>query len=422
LTPLRKLPASNAMKVSVPIRIAFTLAVLAAALWAATNKRLYDIAVFNALVSMGLIAVMVLHLRLKPLWSDAAGVAAGAGTLALIDFKLLHYNFNAFGLLSFVGLASLVALAIRAAWSRGEESARMRLAFTFAFLSLGVDAAAVLFHALTSKLNPKVLDLYLYSFDASMRVQLSFLMGQAYATWRRFGDVGMFIYIGLPVALAMVTAGHLLHGRKGAIPAMAAFLVTAPVGVIFYNLFPALGPMYIFGPRFPWNPLTIGEAPLLHLEPILEAGYRNAMPSLHMAWVLLAWWFSRGLSVWERSIAMVFVVFTAFATLGSGEHYFIDLVVGFPFALFVYGLCAFPLGWTQGRKVALGLGLGLTLGWFAALRVGVKLFWLSPILPWLACLLTVAAVVILQQRLEQASATNGSREAAREPVAAISVS
>ncbi len=410
------------MKLSVPIRIAFTLVVVAAALWAATNKRLYDIAVFNVLVSMGLAAIIVLHLRVKPSWRDAAGVAAGAGTLAVIDFKFLHYNFNAFGLLSFLGLASLVALAIRAAWSRGEESTRMRLAFLFAFLSLGVDAAAVLFHALTSKLNPKVLDLYLYSFDASLRVQLSFLMGQAYATWHRFGDAGMFIYIGLPVLLAMVAAGHLLHGSKAAIPAMAAFLVTAPVGVIFYNLFPALGPTYIFGPRFPWNPLTIDQAARLLLEPILVAGYRNAMPSLHIAWVLLAWWFSRGLSVWERSIAMVFMVFTAFATLGSGEHYFIDLVVGFPFALFVYALCAFPLGWTQERKVAFGLGLGLTLAWFAVLRQGVKLFWVSPILPWLACLVTVAAVVILQQRLEGASAKNASREAAPEPAAAVPVS
>ena len=119
---------------------------------------------------------------------------------------------------------------------------------------------------------------------------------------------------------------------------------------------------------------------------------------------------------------MVFVAFTSFATLGSGEHYFIDLVVGFPFALFVYSLCAFPLGWRQERKAALGLGLGLTLGWFAALRVGVKLFWLSPILPWFACLVTVASVLILQQWLEQASETNALLEGAREPAVAVSVS
>jgi PAP2 superfamily len=405
------------MKLSGQVKIALSLVVLAAALWLATSKRLYEIAIFNSLVSMGLAAIIVLHLRLKPIWSDALGVAGGAGMLALIDFRLLHYNFNVFGLLSFLGLASLVALALRAAWSTGEEGMRIRLAFLFAFSSLCVDVAAVPFHALTSKLNPKVLDLYLCSFDASLRVQLSFLMGQAYATWRRFGDAGMFIYIGLPVALAMVAAGHIRRGSRTAIPAMVAFLITAPIGIIFYNGFPAVGPIYIFGPRFPWSPLTIEQAAHLRLEPVLVAGFRNAMPSLHIAWVLLAWWFARGLSAWERSIAMVFVAFTVFATLGSGEHYFIDLVVGFPFALFLYSLCMFPLGWTRERKVAFGLGLGLTLGWFAALRVAVKLFWLSPILPWLACLSTVAAVVILQRRLEPASAMEASREPAREPVA-----
>src|SRR5258707_1694901 len=300
------------MKLSVPIRIAFTLVVVAGGLWAGTNQRLYDFAVFNVRVSMGLAAIIVLHLRVKPSWRDAAGLAAGAGTLAVIDFELLHYNFNVFGLLSFLGLASLAALAIRAAWSRGEESTRMRLAFLFAFLSLGVDAAAVLFHALTSKLNPKVLDLYLYSFDASLRVQLSFLMGQAYATWHRFGDAGMFIYIGLPVVMALVAAGHLLHGSKRAIPAIVAFLVTAPVGIIFYNLFPALGPTYIFGPRFPWNPLMIDQAAHLQLEPMLAAGFRNAMPSLLIAWVLYALWVFLGRSVCGLGIALAFVLFPAF--------------------------------------------------------------------------------------------------------------
>src|SRR6266436_1264626 len=117
------------MKLSLPTKIAFSLAVPAAELWAATSKHLYDIAVFNALVSCGLTAIIVLHLRLKPGWSDAVGVAAGAGTLALIDFELLHYILDVFGRLSFAALASLAALAMRAAWLCGERSTRMRLAF-----------------------------------------------------------------------------------------------------------------------------------------------------------------------------------------------------------------------------------------------------------------------------------------------------
>jgi hypothetical protein len=409
------------MKLPLLIKIGFTVLVSAAVLWAATNKRLYDIAVLNVIVSMGLAAVLVLHLRLKPLWTDALAVLAGAGTLALIDFKILHYNFSVFGLISFLGLASFVALAVRATWSSGEERTRMSLAFAFAFLSLSVDAAALPFHALTAKLNPNVLDLYLYSFDGSLRVQLSFLLGQMFANNHHFGDASMFIYIGLPVAMGLVAAGRLLRGGKTAIPALAAFLLTAPIGVIFYNLFPAIGPLYIFGPRFPWNPLTSSQTTRLLLEPIPAPGFRNAMPSLHIAWVLLAWWFSRGLSAWERSIALVFVMFTVIATLGSGEHYFIDLIVGCAFGLFIYSLCQFPLGWNRQRATALGVGLGLTLAWFAALRFGVKFFWLSPILPWLACAATVAAVFFLQNRLDAANPAGVSELPAEEPVA-ISVS
>jgi hypothetical protein len=358
---------------------------------------------------------------LKPLWTDALAVLAGAGTLALIDFKILHYNFSVFGLISLLGLASFVALAIRAVWSSGEDRTRMSLAFAFAFLSLSVDAAALPFHALTAKLNPNVLDLYLYSFDGSLRVQLSFLLGQMFANNHHFGDASMFIYIGLPVAMGLVAAGRLLRGGKTAIPALAAFLLTAPIGVIFYNLFPAIGPLYIFGPRFPWNPLTSSQTTRLLLEPIPAPGFRNAMPSLHIAWVLLAWWFSRGLSAWERSIALVFVTFTVIATLGSGEHYFIDLIVGCAFGLFIYSLCQFPLGWSRQRATALGVGLGLTLAWFAALRFGVKFFWLSPILPWLACIATVAAVFFLQNRLDAASPARISELPAEDP-AAVSVS
>jgi hypothetical protein len=304
----------------------------------------------------------------------------------------------------------LAALAIRSIWQQGIERQSIVVAFLFGFLSMIADAAAVPFHALTSRLNPKVLDLYLYSFDASLRVQLSFLMGQAYATWPRFGDAGMFVYIGLPIVLAIVAAGRLIQSRERAIPAMSAFLITAPIGIIFYNLYPALGPKYVFGPRFPWYPLTIDAASHLRLEPIAAAGFRNALPSLHIAWVLLAWWYSRGLSVWERAIAMIFVVFTVFATLGSGEHYFIDLVVGCPFALFIYGLCAFHRGTASARKVTIAAGLALTLAWIGALRVGVKVFWISPVLPWVACAATVAFVVVYQQRVDRNKAEGVSGE------------
>src|SRR5208337_5691574 len=104
---------------------------------------------------------------------------------------------------------------------------------------------------------------------------------------------------------------------------------------------PACGPVHVFGAGFPWHPLSTADAMRMAVVPIVLKGARNAIPSLHMTWVLLVWWNSRGLARWVRAIALVFVVLTAMATLGTGEHYFIDLVVAFPFSLMVQALCSY---------------------------------------------------------------------------------
>jgi hypothetical protein len=136
------------------------------------------------------------------------------------------------------------------------------------------------------------------------------------------------------------------------------------------------------------------------------------MPSLHMTWVFLAWWYSRGLSVWERSIAMAFVVFTAFATMGTGEHYAIDLMVAFPFAVFLKGLCALGLRWNDRSRVAATLyGLALTLVWIGALRFAPKVFWISSALPWTCCILTIASAILVQRRLQTALEGRTAQEA-----------
>jgi hypothetical protein len=123
-----------------------------------------------------------------------------------------------------------------------------------------------------------------------------------------------------------------------------------------------------------------------------------------MAWVLLAMWYSRGLSVVERAIAAFFLIFTVFATMGLGEHYFIDLIVAFPFALFAQALSLYELPWNNSQRLqSLSVGLFLTLGWLGILRFSPKVFLVSVILPWLACAVTVAFCVYLQRSLLRAT-------------------
>jgi hypothetical protein len=127
------------------------------------------------------------------------------------------------------------------------------------------------------------------------------------------------------------------------------------------------------------------------------------MPSLHTAWVLLVWWNSKGLARWIRAIALLFVILTVMATLGTGEHYFVDLVVAFPFALMVQAACSYSLPFSSGaRRTAFLFGTFVTLLWMAVLSFSVGIFWISPILPWAMTVATVAPTILFWNRLMSA--------------------
>jgi len=392
------------MKIPTPAKILLTIVLCGGAILLVTNAYFAGSAMPFAFFMLTLASVILVLFRVGRSWLDLAFTIASAAILAVISARHFHYQPNWESCVSFLGLGSLLVLGLRAVWSEGEKQKLLALAFapSFLFSAFMVFAGVVLERGQTW--HPKTLDLYLFSFDASLRLQLAFLMGQAYAMWPWFKVIGLAIYIALPIPIAMVYAGQLLRGKEKAFPAVTAFLITGPIGILFYNLFPALGPVHIFQQGFPWHPLTTAEASRLFLEPIAVKGVQNAIPSLHMSWVLLAWWYSRGLSAVERAIALTFVVFTAFATLGTGEHYFIDLVVAYPFSMMIQSLCAFSLRWNhRERVIAAQYGLLTTLAWFLALRYAPRFFWTSPILPWTFCVATVASALFLHRRLEAAA-------------------
>ncbi len=387
-----------------PAKILLTIALCSGAILLVTNAYFAGSAMPFAFFMLTLASVILVLFRVGRSWPDLPFMIASAAILAVISAWHFHYQPNWKSCVSFLGLGSLLVLGLRAVWSEGEKQKLLALAFapSFLFAAFMVFAGVVLDR--TQIWHPKTLDLYLFSFDASLHLQLAFLLGQAYAMWPWFKVIGLTIYIALPIPIAMVYAGQLLRGKEKAFPGMTAFLITGPIGILFYNLFPALGPVHIFQQGFPWHPLTTTEASHLFLELIAVKGVQNAIPSLHMAWVLLAWWYSRGLSVVERSIALTFVMFTAFATLGTGEHYFVDLVVAYPFSVMIQSLCAFSLRWNQRERLTSALyGLLTTLAWFIALRYAPKLFWVSPLVPWFCCAATVASALFVHWRLEAAA-------------------
>ena len=383
-------------------KVILTARLLACGIWLGTNRQFYREAMAGAFIAMALASVMIVHLRLRPRWLDAGLILAGALFLGAIDFRVLHFRYAIIAWLSFAGLTSLVIFGIRAVWAKDSERKLLFFGYVPSLLFVVSEYFADNLLRWTAANHPKVLDLYLFSFDSSLGIQIPFVMGQAFSTWPWFRLVGILFYIALPIPIALVYAGQLLRVREKAIPAMAAFLATGPIGVIFYNLFPALGPAHLFGAGFPWHPLSLAQAAGVAVAPVAIAGPPNAIPSLHMAWVLLVWWYSRELSGWERTIAMLFLFFTVLATLGTGEHYFIDLIVAFPFALLLMSLCAFTLRLTdRSRMLAFCAGLAGTLGWFALLRRALPLFWRTPVVPWSFCAATVIATLLCERLLRQ---------------------
>lgn len=395
---LRVNPSTPDMKDRIVVIIAIA-ALLACAIGLAASRSFYTTSVDSLFFSIVLFSVTLIHFAVRPL-RDAARVLALAALLAFLEFYIMRFSPGIVPVISLLGMSSLTVLGATAVWEFGSQ--RRQLTFTFipALLFVTSDWWATTLLAVTSALHPKTLDLYLYSFDASLGLQLSFVVGRWFLHLGWLRAVSMVFYVGLPVVIGLVYGQQLRVGnRSRAISAMIAFLITGPIGLIFYNILPAAGPAHVFN-DFPLRPLSMGEASRLFLVPIKIAAPPNAIPSLHMAWVLLAWWNSKGLATWCRRVALAFVVFTVLATLGTGEHYFVDLVVAVPFAVMVQAIAQYtvPLA-DRKRSVPLLAGLLITLAWFTLLSFGVRTMWVSPVVPWGLMVATLAACFPLQRQL-----------------------
>lgn len=385
------------------IKIALTLLLLGCAGALAFSNQFYTEAMVDSFFAFALASVLILQFRVRRSWFNALFVLALTLLFATVDFRFLHFAPNLMAWLSFAGISSLLTMGILSVWE-GNRAARKMLLYAAipALLFVGSEYFASTMLDWTTAAHPTTLDLYLLSFDYSLRIELASLAGRLFVTNHSIHAISLLAYVGLAIPITVVYAGRLVRFKERAFPAMLAFLITGPLGILFYNLFPACGPHALFQQGFPFNPFPMAQASRLLLEPLAVAGPRNAIPSLHLAWALLAWWYSRGLSWFERLIAFAFLAITAFATLGTGEHWFIDLIVAFPFALMIQGLCAYSLSWKEpGRLTAILFGLFGTLGWLVVLRFGAKIFWTSPVIPWALAAATVVLITIRQAALEQ---------------------
>ncbi len=297
------------------------------------------------------------------------------------------------------GFAGFLMLGLRWIWSdpsnRRQSWAMLAPAAGMVFFVFSAQRAL----SFANLLHPKTYDLYLYIVDGSLGFQPSFIAGKAMAASYLFRAACLVAYLSLPFVMALVYALRLPKGTERPSWDIIVLLMTAGFGGwALYNIVPATGPIYLFGSAFPFQTLPYQSLSKLFLEtvPVRPDVPRNAIPSLHVAWVVLLYWSSKGFSRSLRIFLAIYLALTVVSTLGTGEHYFVDLVAGLPFALFVQALVSPGIKTAFSRRaIVAGSGLGLTFAWLLIVRFAPKAMLISPILPWTLVAATVLTVWML---------------------------
>jgi len=200
-----------------------------------------------------------------------------------------------------------------------------------AAIAVPAELAAQVVTRKLSHLRPLKYDLFIYWLDGRLGFQPSFAIGQlaVHHLWLRefFAFTYGFCTLGM---LAVFIAYLWLRSEAETVDVIRVFALNLFVAVPIYLLVPVCGPAYAF-PDFPTLPS--------HFWPHLIAisAPPNGIPSVHFSTALLVAWFARRWPL-GRVAGVVYVVLTAAATMGSGEHYLFDLLVAVPYAICMYRL------------------------------------------------------------------------------------
>lgn len=280
------------------------------------------------------------------------------------------------------GVSLLGAVAIYVAWWRCRERVALWRVLPAFVIILLVYYRGQVFHQLSA--GGTTYDEYLLFADRGFGFHPSLAM---YGLVERLGlfPVISAIYGSLTLCLGLCYALHVGPGRRSA-QVFALLALAGVAGPLCYRLLPACGPVWLLGSSCYTGEIASSCANLSMADlgpvPLDPSWPRNAIPSLHLAWALLMWWTLRDRRV-LRWVGLAFVLGTALATLGGGEHYLVDLVAAFPFSLGVWALCMGDAPLTDPRRMLPLAGSWMVLlVWVECIRLAPQVFWISPLLTW----------------------------------------
>lgn len=211
------------------------------------------------------------------------------------------------------------------------------------------------------------------------------------------GLVIVLTYTSLTFLMTAVILWKIRANDRSWTIAAAAFVLAGIMGTLLYHALPIAGPRFAFPDGIP-DPHSLSSAPAF-LDP---AAVRNGMPSLHAAWAFLIMMNAGGLPRWFKRSTIVFFATTLVATLATGQHYLVDLIVALPFALATQA-AVLKLWHRRRMDLPLWFGILATAAWLFLLREHVDLLLDTPGATAAAMVATAGAVTLAVRRYLKSS-------------------
>jgi hypothetical protein len=293
-----------------------------------------------------------------------AGLSYAAACFLFLHSYRPYVGFNLGMSGAFLGCGSLGVMALKLQMATPQTRADLKGAFVTASLVPVLCSLSLWAVSRAASLTQLTYDFELYRFDRSLGID-TFRLARDWFAYPHLYTAAAFVYNALPLYVAACLA--VVQRRNGPLGFQRAVVALGAIGFALYQVCPAAGPLYRF-PCFPICSPALATVPMLPSR--LSAPAMNAMPSLHVAWTLLCLLYIWRLGIGPRLLAVSVVFLTAAATLVSGEHYLVDLIVALPLTVAVRG-AFYPEAGLRTRQMISASGFAVVLAWVIAGRLGL---------------------------------------------------
>jgi hypothetical protein len=257
---------------------------------------------------------------------------------------------------------------------------------------------------LTVVADAKVDNQLLYAIDATLGFYPTFFFGKLFALLTLWPQIFLYIiYATLPFAWAVVYFYRYKMLRREPIEFFLEITISAIAGIFIYHLIPAYSPVNLFSGVWPWHASLALSNPSAIFD--TNACPRNCMPSLHAAVAYFIWRHAQNGKHSLRITFTVWLLLLLLSTVMLGQHYLIDIIVAFAFAVAIRGVCAVSLpAYSTPRLQAILIGTSLCGIWFLLIFFGLPLLRWSPVVPWILYGSTIIIACSADHKLSRAQA------------------